>query len=58
MFYSMADRFGRSYSILLDSSGTGVILVCINIMLPVATDVDIKNDTGTGTDKPLIDLSR
>ena len=58
MFYSTVDIFSESHGILSGSSGTDVVLVFINVILPVAASFDIRDVVDAGTDGSLIDLSR
>ena len=46
MFYSIADRFSESHSISLGGSETDFVLVFVDIVLLVATDVVIRQECG------------
>jgi len=54
----MVDRFSESHNISLGSSRTDVVLVFVDIVLPVAASVNIRNIVGTNANRFLIDLSR
>jgi len=58
MFYSIADRFSESHSISLGGSKTDFVLVFVDIVLLVATDVNIRDIIDVGADRSLMDLSR
>lgn len=58
MFYSIADRFSKSHSILLGGSETDFVLIFVDIVLPVATGINIRDIIGVGADGSLINLSR
>jgi len=52
------DEFGKFYSFSLDSNKTSFVLVCINIVLLVVVDMDVRNVIDTNTNKSLMDLLR
>jgi len=58
IFYSTADKFSEFHSVSLNSSGTDVVLVFVDVVLLVATSVDIRDIVDTGADGFLMDLSR
>ena len=49
MFYSITDRFSKFHSVSLGSSKTDFVLVFVNIVLPVATGINIRDIIGIGT---------
>ena len=46
------------YSFSLDSNKTSFVLVCINVVLLVVVDMDVRNIINTNANKSLIDLLR
>jgi len=58
MFYSIADRFSKSHSVSLGSSETDFVLVFVDIVLLVATGINIRDIIGVGANGSLMDLSR
>jgi len=52
------DEFGKFYSFSLDSNKTSFVLVCINVVLLVVIDMNVRNVIGTNANKSLMNLSR
>jgi len=54
----MANGLGESHNVSLDDSKTSSALVCTDIVLQVAADIDVRNIRNTSTNRSLIDSSR
>ena len=58
MFHSAMNGLSESHGVSSGGDGTDVVLVFVDVVLPVAAGVDVRDVVDAGADGSLIDPSR